>query len=74
MQPLQTILDKAHAALKLTKPLQDCQLLHQGKQLDLSLPFRFSNLPSGAALELHTGAPMFVKAFSALLVIHSYGC
>ena len=57
MQPLQTVLEKAHASLKLAKPLQDCTLLHQGKQLDISLPFRFCNLPSGTTLELHTGMP-----------------
>ena len=57
MQPLQTVLDKAHASLKLTRPLQECKLLLNGKQLDLSQPFRFCNLANNTLLELHTGNP-----------------
>ena len=54
MQPLQLAVDTALASLGLSQSTQ-CSLLHSGKALDLSQPYRFAGLPASAALVLDTG-------------------
>ena len=55
MQPLQLAVEKALTALALPKQPSDCKLLHNGRQLDLSLPLCFAGLPQNAALVLDAG-------------------
>jgi hypothetical protein len=44
-----------------------CRLLHGKKQLDLTTPWRFANLPSGAKLQLLTGGDVFFAAIQIIL-------
>ena len=57
MEPLSTVVAQAIDIMKLDTDAGSCKLLHSGKQLDLSTPVRFANLPRDAKLELITGSP-----------------
>ena len=56
MEPLSRVVDQAVEVMKLDTDAGSCKLLHNGKQLDLSTPVRFANLPRDAKLELVTGS------------------
>ena len=56
MEPLSTVVTQAVEIMKLDADAHSCKLLHNGKQLDLSTPVRFANLPRDAKLELITGS------------------
>lgn len=55
MQQLSQILESVGKRINQKLDLAACKLLHNKKQLDLSLPVRFANIPSGSTLELHSG-------------------
>ncbi|KDD75786.1 hypothetical protein H632_c500p1 [Helicosporidium sp. ATCC 50920] len=54
MQKLENVVQEVLSPLGLH--LQDCRVECQGSALDLTLPFRFANLPRGAKLSVHTDA------------------
>ena len=56
MEPLSTVIAQAVEIMKLDTDAGSCKLMHNGKQLDLSTPVRFANLPRDAKLELITGS------------------
>lgn len=55
MQKLSQILDTVGEQIHQKLDPSACKLLFNKKQLDLSLPVRFTNVPSGSTLELHSG-------------------
>lgn len=60
MAPLESLVQAALVHLieggaKLTVTSSDCQLLLNNKALDLKMPTRFANIPTGAKLKLITG-------------------
>ncbi len=55
MQKLSQILDTIGERTHQTLDPATCKLMYNKKQLDLSLPVRFANVPSGSTLELHSG-------------------
>jgi hypothetical protein len=51
-----------------------CTLIYNKKEIDLSCPVRFANLPSGATLELRTGDPSMPMPAAASIIQHSIEC
>lgn len=58
MQKLSQILDTVGEQIQQKLDPAACKLLYNKKQLDLSLPVRFANVPSGSTLELHSGGSL----------------
>ena len=56
MEPLSTVVAQAIEIMKLDTDAGSCKLMHNSKQLDLSTPIRFANLPRDAKLEMITGS------------------
>ena len=58
MQTLSQILDAVGEQIHEKLDPAACKLIYNKKQLDLSLPVRFANVPSGSTLELHSGGSL----------------
>lgn len=55
MQHLTKIVEQVSELAKQQLDSSNCKIYYNKKELDLSTPARFANLPSGATLELKTG-------------------
>lgn len=55
MQRLSQVLDALGDQINHKLDATSCKLLYNRKQLDLTLPVRFANIPSGSTLELQSG-------------------
>lgn len=56
MQQLSQIVDSVGQKINQKLDAAACKLLYNTKQMDLTLPVRFANIPSGSTLELQSGA------------------
>lgn len=56
MTPLSTILSEACGKFKPALDPSGCQLVLNKKPVDLTLPFRLANIPSGSRLDVIKGA------------------
>ena len=56
MQQLSQIVDSVGQKIDRKLDVAACKLLYNTKQIDLTLPVRFANIPSGSTLELQSGA------------------
>ena len=65
MQKLSQILDIVGEQIQQKLDPTACKLIYNKKPLDLSLPVRFANLPSGSTLELHSGGSLLLFDVSA---------
>lgn len=55
MQRLSQAVDAVGDQINHKLDVTSCKLLYNKKELDLTLPVRFANIPSGTTLELHSG-------------------
>ena len=65
MQKLSQILDAVGEQIHEKLDPAMCKLIYNKKPLDLSLPVRFANVPSGSTLELHSGGSVLVPSLCA---------
>ena len=65
MQKLSQIVDALGEQIHQKLDPAACKLLHNKKELDMSLPVRFANIPPGSTLELHSGGSCFCSTYAA---------
>ena len=65
MQQLSQIVDSVGQKINQKLDAAACKLLYNTKQMDLTLPVRFANIPSGSTLELQSGAARQPSSYSS---------